>query len=400
MLAATLTLCGQAQDTGFVTTRGTEIVTPDGKPLLLRGINLGNWLNPEGYMFRFDTANSASRINDVFSELIGPDEAVVFWQRFRERYITREDIRFIRDLGLNSVRVPFNYKLFTPEEHPGVWLETGFTMLDSVVTWCREQGLYVIFDMHCAPGGQSGANIDDSRAYPFLFTSEASQERTAELWRRIAHRYADETTVIGYDLLNEPIDHYFEKEGLNPSLEPLYRRIVAAIRSVDPNHIVFLGGGRWNTDFSVFGQPFDEKAVYTFHKYWMPPVKTEIQEYIDFRDTFNVPVWMGESGENTHAWIDSFRTVLEANNIGWCFWTYKRLETDRSMVSIPLPESWDLISRYADGPRVTFFDIMEHRLPKERAASILTSYLDNLPLARCRVNDGYLRALGVEGSLR
>jgi hypothetical protein len=36
-----------------VTTRGREFVAPDGRPLFLKGINLGNWLLPEGYMFKF-----------------------------------------------------------------------------------------------------------------------------------------------------------------------------------------------------------------------------------------------------------------------------------------------------------------------------------------------------------
>ncbi len=395
ILMVLVSLASAARSQGFVTTKGRQIVTPDGKPLLLRGINLGNWLNPEGYMFRFDTASSARRIHDVFSELVGPDKAALFWETFRERYITHADIRFIRSLGLNSVRVPFNYRLFTPEEHPGVFVPTGFEMLDRVISWCKDQGLYVILDMHAAPGGQTGANIDDSHGFPFLYTTEESRVRTVELWRRIAARYADESTVIGYDLLNEPIAHYFEHEGLNPELEPLYRRIVSAIRTVDQNHIVFLGGARWNTDFTPFGPPFDNNAVYTFHKYWMPPVKKEIREYLDFRDRYDVPIWMGESGENTHAWIDSFRVLLEEEDIGWCFWTYKRLATDRSIVSIPLPDDWDLISAYADGPRVTYADIMQNRISRNVAERILKEYLDLISFDRCDRNAGYIRALGV-----
>lgn len=92
----------------FVTIRGKEFISPDGKPLLLKGINLGNWLLPEGYMFKFKTANSPRLIQTVVNELVGEDEARRFWTVYRANYVTREDIRFIKQSGFNSVRVPFS----------------------------------------------------------------------------------------------------------------------------------------------------------------------------------------------------------------------------------------------------------------------------------------------------
>src|ERR1700757_4367945 len=93
--------------TRFVGTRGKEFVSPDGKPLLLKGINLGNWLLPEGYMFKFKTMNSPRLIQAAISELFGEDKARQFWKTYRDNYITREDIHFIKQSGFNSVRVPF-----------------------------------------------------------------------------------------------------------------------------------------------------------------------------------------------------------------------------------------------------------------------------------------------------
>lgn len=119
--------------------------------------------------------------------------------------------------------------------------------------------------MHCAPGGQTGDNIDDSFGYPFLFESPASQLQTIKIWRKLAEIYKDEPIVIGYDLLNEPIAHYFDKDKLNLTLEPLYKRITESIREVDKNHIIFLGGAQWNTNFEPFGPPFDDKLVYISH---------------------------------------------------------------------------------------------------------------------------------------
>src|SRR5215207_5880249 len=100
----------------FVTTRGKQFVGPDGRPLFLKGINLGNWLLPEGYMFKFKTASSPRLIERVVNQLVGPDEARKFWRAYRDRYITLEDIRFIKHAGFNSVRVPFKYRLFVSED--------------------------------------------------------------------------------------------------------------------------------------------------------------------------------------------------------------------------------------------------------------------------------------------
>ena len=379
----------------FVTTRGRDFVAPGGRVLRLRGINLGNWLLPEGYMFKFKSASSPRRIETVVSQLVGEEEARKFWSAYRDNYITAEDIRFIKQSGFNSVRVPFSYRLFVTEGEPRRLEGAGYEMLDRVVGWCRREGLYVVLDMHAAPGGQTGDNIDDSFGYPFLFESPESQDLTVRLWRKIAARYRDEPAVIGYDLLNEPIAHYFDAARLNPKLEPLYRRVVAAIREVDRNHVVFLGGAQWNTNFKVFGPPFDRRAAYTFHKYWFEVKQEAVEEYLDFGAKYNVPVYMGESGENTDEWIASFRGLLEKNNIGWCFWPYKKLDATSSVVSINRPADWDAIVAFADHPRATYEEVRQNRPAREKVERALAGYLEQIKLKNCRVNEGYLKALGL-----
>jgi len=391
-LAASSTSHGQSR---FVTTRGKDIVSPDGKPLLLKGINLGNWLLPEGYMFKFKTANSPRLIHTVINQLVGEEEGRKFWKTYHQNYITREDIKFIKQSGFNSVRVPFSYRLFVTETEPRKLEGEGYRLLDEVVAWCKTENLYVILDMHAAPGGQTGDNIDDSWGYPFLFESVESQNLTVNIWRKLAARYRNEPAVIGYDLLNEPIAHYFDATTLNPKLEPVYRKIVAGIREVDRNHLIFLGGAQWSNNFKVFGPPFDDKLVYTFHKYWMEVNRGAIQEYLDFREKHNAPVWMGESGENTDDWIKSYRTLLESNNIGWCFWPYKKLDATSSVVSINRPAEWDAIVTFAEGPRTTFEEVRKNRPAKEKAQKALSEYLEQVKFANCRINRGYLRALGL-----
>jgi endoglucanase len=379
----------------FVTTHGKQFLTPDGKPLILRGMNLGNWLVPEGYMFKFKSANSPRLIETVINQLVGEDEARSFWKTYRNNYITAEDIHLLKKLGFNSVRIPFNYRLFVSVDDPSKLDGDGYQLLDRVVKWCKQEGLYVILDMHAAPGGQTGDNIDDSFGYPFLFESNESQELTVKIWQKIATQFQNEPTVLGYDLLNEPIATHFDSNYFNPKLEPLYRKIVSGIRTVDKNHIVFLGGAQWDGNFRVFGPPFDNKLAYTFHKYWFTVNQEAIQQYLDFRDKYNVPVWMGESGENTDEWISSYRTLLEKHDLGWCFWPYKKVDATSCVASINRPADWDEIVNFANNPRSTFEEVRKARPAKEKIKNALGAFLENIKLANCRLNRGYLNALGV-----
>lgn len=389
-----LSLPLQAQN-GFFHTQGKDIIDPHGKPIVLKGINLGNWLVPEGYMFKFKKTSSPRMIYQLFNELLGNTDAVVFWREYRENYITREDIRFIKACGFNSIRIPFHYQFFISIEHPDAEITEGIKLLRRVVNWCKEETLYVVLDMHCAPGGQTGDNIDDSFGYPFLFESETAQNATIKVWEKIAREFSEDTVVIGYDLLNEPIAHYFNADLLNPLLEPFFKKLVSAIRKYDTNHIVFIGGAQWNSNFRVFGPPFDKNSVYTFHKYWTASDKSVIQEYLDYRDKYNVPIWMGESGENTNKWISEFRTTLEENNIGWCFWPFKKLDATSSPVSIIPPPNYNLIVDYSEKDRSEYEKLRENRIDKAKVQNIMSQYLENIKLKNCTVNNEYIESLGM-----
>lgn len=381
----------------FARVQGKNILDGDGKAILLKGTNLGNWLNPEGYMFHFKDVNSFRLIDQVIKELIGADNVRNFWSKFRDNYITNEDIIFLKKLGFNHIRVPFNFKLFVLEDHPEIFIDEGFKRLDDVIRWCEEANLYVILDMHAAPGGQTGDNIDDSWGYPYLMENETAKQATIKLWQKIAERYKDKKIILGYDLLNEPIPHYLEnKEILNKELEPLYKRIVEAIRKVDRNHIIFLGGAQWNTNFSVFSEPFDNNIAYTFHKYWMPAEQIEIQEYIDFGEKYNVPIWMGESGENTDEWIKSFRILLEKNKIGWSFWPYKKMDSTRGVVSFHRTEEWNQIIKYAESSYKNFEEKRNNKPAQKVIMKALNDLLENIKFSNCSINKNYLKALLVD----
>ena len=383
-------LLGQSR---FVHSEGKYLVDAKGSRLILRGTNLGNWMVPEGYMFHLDDGPQSPReIEALVTQLVGPQQASKFWQEYRDRYITQADIEYQKRIGFNSIRVPIHYKFFTPGN------EQGFALLDRVVEWSRQAGLYVIIDMHCAPGGQTGTNIDDSLGYPWLYEDAHAQSELVDIWKRIAAHYRNDPTVLGYDLLNEPIPHFPQIAKYNSALEPLYRRVTQAVREVDPNHVIILGGAQWDSNFNVFGPPFDKNVMYTFHKYWTAPTKEVIQEYLDFRDRYNVPIWMGESGENTDEWIASFVKVLESNEVNWTFWPYKKMDATSSIVSFARPAHWDTIVAFAKLPQVTSNSekLVAARPSIEDSTQALQELLQNVSFSQCRTNAGYVQALGMK----
>jgi len=397
LLLFVLPFFAKAQTAKFFDTRGKDIIGPDGKPFLMKGTNLGNWLVPEGYMFKFKSVNSPRLINEALEEILGPEETTKFWKTYQDTYITAGDIHFIKASGMNSIRIPFNYRLFTSQNYCGQNnANRGFELLDRVIGWCRTVGLYVILDMHCAPGGQTGDNIDDGYGYPFLFKSKEMRELTAAIWKRIANHYKNESTIIGYDLLNEPIATYFKEEEFNPYLEPVFKQIAAAIRTVDKNHILILGGAQWDSNFKPFGAPFDSKLVYQFHKYWTKTTGKEvIQDYIDFRDKYNVPIYCGETGENKDDWCEAFRKTLDENNIGWHYWPYKKMDNTAGIITFNLPANYDLVIAYTEAPRADF-DAIRKAAPADRELikKALYDFINNSKFENCRPNKGYMAALG------
>lgn len=393
LLAAAFICPARAQ---YAHAQHKQIVDGNGKPLLIHATNLGNWLVPEGYMWLFqDGPQSPSEIRALVLELLGPDESQAFWKKYRENYITAEDIALLRRAGFNAIRVPMHYSLFESDD------AEGFKLLDQVIRWSRTEGLYVILDLHAAPGGQTGANIDDSAGYPWLYLSPQEQEHLFSIWRRIATHYRDDPTVLGYDLLNEPIPHFEQIRFLNSYLEPLYKRLSAEIRRVDTHHIFFLGGAQWDGNFAVFGKPFDSNAAYTFHKYWTAPDESVIKQYIDFRDRYDVPIWMGESGENTDEWISQFRNTLEKSDIGWAFWPYKKMEKSSAIVSIIPPADWSKIIEFAKLPRGAAHveERLKARPDQQTITRAFADLLEKVRFQSCRLNSGYLRALGMNADI-
>jgi hypothetical protein len=363
----------------FLHTQGQDIINEQGDKILLRGVGLGNWMLPEGYMWKFESpCDRPRRIEKLVSDLIGPDNAKLFWFEYRKNYITEADIQLISKLGYNSVRPALNSRLFLSETGVPTGSEEGFVLLDNLIAWSKAHGIYVIIDMHGAPGGQTGQNIDDSaNDQPELFMDPKYQDQLVTLWKAIALRYKDEPAVAGYDLLNEPLPaRTGAAKKFKDQLEPLYKRITQAVREMDARHMIIVEGEDWANDWSVFSAPFDKNMVYQFHYYcWdNPAVLKSIRRYLDYRTRFNAPVWVGETGEKDKTIYWATTEYFEANNIGWSFWPWKKMDTQNTPLSIKSPAQWSAITTYSrDGDKPS----------REVAQQAFDELLVNIRLENC-----------------
>ena len=384
----------------FVEVRGRDFVTHDGQVLKLRGVNLGFWLEPEAYPMGIKTDYRPSEFFNLIANMVGPDEARSFWRDYKDNFITHDDICYIKKLGLNSVRLPFDYRLFSDEYYLGSHRQRGFELLDRAITWCRESGIYVVLDMHCAPGSQAGWSTDDGNLMPWLFedNSEDSRQQLLAIWVSIAKRYANEPTVLGYDLLGEPIHQYCDTARLNARLEPLYKRLVAAIRRVDQQHIIILEGAYWGRNFDVFGKPFDAKLAYSTHLYNSTDPYTSFNYFVDFGKKYNVPVWLGEFGETDADWVANMRRACEDNHIGWCLWSIKKMNDDHTLLRVSQPAGFAEIQRFLDADFISLEEKVK-AVPEYTVVSpALKSFINNSRFQQCKASSYYLEALGLRNT--
>ena len=344
LLLALLLSCFFSDDVypqGFLKTRGQNIVNEKNENILLRGMGLGGWMLQEGYMLGIEKEGQQYKIRERISEFIGPKDTQKFYTTWLQKHTTRADIDAMKAWGFNSVRLPMHYNLYTlpieaePVAGKDTWLEQGFAMTDSLLAWCKANEMYLILDLHAAPGGQGNDfNISDRNPdLASLWDSAENQRKTVALWKKLAQRYKDEPWVGAYDLINEPNwgfqDPLNDKNGLkeqkNEILKKVLIDITKAIREVDKKHMIIIEGNGWGNNYQGMLPPWDDNLVLSFHKYWNYNDQESIKSLIEHRDKYNVPVWLGETGENSNVWFNEAISLLERNNIGWCWWPLKKL---------------------------------------------------------------------------
>lgn len=337
----------QTKAQGFLHANGTQIVNGKGQNVLLRGVGLGGWMLQEGYMLQVNGQGMQHTIKARIADLIGEDSTRAFYDAWLANHTRRIDIDSMKAWGFNTVRLPMHFQLYTlpidkePEPGKQTWLEKGFQITDSLLAWCKANQMYLILDLHAAPGGQGNdLNIADrDPSKPSLWENEANRHKTIALWQKLAGRYANEPFIGGYDILNEPNwgfdDLPNDKNGLkeknNKPLKQLLMDITKAIREKDKNHLIIIEGNGWGNNYNGMLPTWDNNMALSFHKYWSYNTTQSIQPILDTRNKYNVPVWLGETGENSNVWFTEAVRLLEANNIGWAWWPLKKLGNNNPM---------------------------------------------------------------------
>jgi hypothetical protein len=329
---------------------GDHLATAAGEPVRLRGVGLGGWMNMENFITGYPSTEELQR--KALRRILGQEVYDAFFDRFLDVFFTDEDARFLAELGMNCVRLPFNYRHFEDDDRPMELKKEGFRLLDKAVDACARHGLYAVLDLHAAPGYHNQRWHSDNPTHrSFFWAHRHFQDRVVNLWEALADRYKDNPWVGGYNPLNEPADSDGETIG------PLYDRLQKAIRAIDPDHVIFLDGNRHATDFDVFGDPWPN-TVYTVHDYALAgfadsgdyPGITRGQ-YVDrayiearflersryMRDT-GTPIWVGEFGPvyggavpGGDPGLDDARYrvladqlgIYDEHGAGWSLWTYK-----------------------------------------------------------------------------
>ena len=383
-----------------LSTSGPSIVNESGEEVLLRGMGLGGWMVQEGYMLQTaGFANPQHEIRAKITQLIGEQATQEFYDAWLQNHVTQADIDAMKSWGFNSVRLPMHYNLFTLpiEEEPipgeNTWLDLGFQLTDSVVSWCKQNEMYVVLDLHAAPGGQGydAAISDYDPSKPSLWESAENRNKMAALWKRIAAHYAEEDWVAAYDLLNEP---NWDLPG-GTALRNLYIQCTDSIRSVDPDHMIFIEGNWWANDFSGLTPPWDPELVYSPHKYWSTNDVGSMNFATSIRNAYSVPLYLGESGENSNVWFRDAIHLLEDLNIGWAWWPLKKVESIAGPLSVEKTPEYQVLLDYWGGnaaqPTVEF------------ATDALMDLAEKLKFEQCRqqpdVIDAMFRQVQSEGTI-
>ncbi|MDN3692647.1 cellulase family glycosylhydrolase [Chryseobacterium tructae] len=393
-------LLSQFGTSQLLKTSGQKIVNDKGENIQLRGLGLGGWMLQEGYMLKTaDFAGPQYKIKEKIAELIGEDGMQEFYKAYLKNGITKQDIDFLAKAGFNSIRLPMHYNLYTlpiekePVKGKDTWLEEGFKMTDDLLQWCKDNKIYLILDLHAAPGGQGNdANISDNdKSKPSLWESEENQRKTVALWKKLADRYKNEPWVGGYDLINEPNINFTGKnpngtdEMSNAPLWKLQKDITNAIREVDQKHIIFIEGNGWGNNYNGLIPIWDRNMAFSFHKYWNDNDDKTIQSALDLREKHNMPIWLGETGENSNVWFTELVQLLDKHNIGYAFWPMKKIDNIAGITNVKTtPEYEKLLNYWKNGGE---------KPSKEYAKKALMQIADNYKFSNVEVKNDVIDAL-------
>ncbi len=328
-----------SKELSFLSVKDGYIINEKGEKVVLKGVNLGNWLLWEtwmGFVTEYTEDWAYFDTLQVLLDRFGEEKTNELIKIYEDNFVTEDDIAQIEKLGFNCVRVPFWYRNFMTED--GEWLtkdmneNPGFKRLDWLISVCEKYGIYVILDMHGAPGGQSKNHCTGKAGRNELYEGEGKMDTAVALWGAIAQKYKDNETVAAYDLLNEPQNNggydgdyswAAESEEAMAQTNKAYDILYKAVRSVDANHIISFEGV-WST--TVLPNPDEmgyENLLYQLHLYDRDKgmIKYRVKELKTARKDWGVAVIVGEYNNGEFEYYA--QKQYDKNDISRVKWNYK-----------------------------------------------------------------------------
>jgi aryl-phospho-beta-D-glucosidase BglC (GH1 family) len=337
---------------------------------------------------------------------MGQAGADMFFSTWYANIVTQADVTEWASWGVNSVRLAMNYHELTTAD--GTWIDAGFQWIDAFIAWCKAAGIYVILDLHAAPGAQNCEEMSDTPDGKAHLWTEPQKYRqwTIDLWQTIAKRYASEPAVMGYDLFDEPYEDENSGDfpaGAATTLLPMYQDLTKAIRAVDAHHILIFEGAQWSTGTGFSGleaaATADPQTAWSFHEYIdlnnnTNMTQSDLDPYISVRTATNRPIWHGETGEHNYAWLTNTIKLDEMNKIGWNMWTYKKANEQStydpsgadptSAYDINEPASYSAMRTYLQGGAA----------PSQSVANtVMMALATNAATTTCQYNAGWVKAV-------
>ena len=421
LLLAALGTGRSAAGQSFLRAEGPRIVNTSDQEVLLNGVNLGGWLLQEGYIIKPGWPGIGGKQTQgtvkktLYNAGLTDAQVETFYQSYRDNFITKPDIDYIASLGFNCLRLPLHYDLFLTSAQRAVrdnvirgtvsyndyvlaltnWYQQdqlftdpaqleAFRQIDKVLDWAAANQLYVVLDLHAAPGSQgTDANIADALQPLDFWNQPIYQDITNRLWARIARRYKDDARVAMYDLLNEP-----NNVPDNQRIHDVLQRLINTVRAEGDHHLLLLEGNGYGNDFNYMEKrTFSNTAnlVYNSHRYSGPGYSLDnnvnsvdannanslrtIGNLTRFRTDNDVPIWVGETGENTDSWMHDAAKALNSVKIGWCHWTYKRFEDGNNAALLHIPSPY-IVDGPAALPQVLHNILFANGVPNSTVAAV------------------------------
>ena len=331
----------------------------EGNLFQIQGINYGNLLIQEGWMSvnslgpKLNEDGSYVKINsegvieeyeEVYQEELdlalknnpnlNQEKINELWSIYYKSYCQEIDFQNIKEIGLNTIRLPMYYRNFLEGEDDKLVLkENAFEFIDYFLENAKKYDLKVILDMHGVVGGQSGNEHSGTRRTEF-WTNEVYQKEMCDLWKNIASYYLNErkdlaSTILAYDLINEPA---LDKKVTTKREWDVMDKMYKSIREVDEDHIIAIEGC-WYFDSLPDPKKYNwENVMYEFHLYnWdNEKVSNDVYHTLHFfkwmTTNYDVPIYIGEFNffDKKDEWI-KWLNEYDERGLNWSIWSYKTI---------------------------------------------------------------------------